>query len=121
MVDTKVKKLQRAKRHYRVRHKVFGTPERPRLAISRSLKNIYVQVIDDTASKTLVAAATISPELRDAPKCRKTEAAKAVGKLIAQKALAAGIREVCFDRAGYKFHGRVKALAEAAREAGLKF
>ena len=121
MVDTKAKQLQREKSHFRVRHKVRGTPERPRLAVFRSLKNIYVQLVDDTTARTLLSAGTDSPEFENAPKRKKTDAARAVGKLIAEKALAAGIKKACFDRAGYKFHGRVKALAEAARKAGLKF
>jgi len=121
MVDSRAKKLQRTRRHHRIRRKIDGTPERLRLVVFRSLRKIYVQLVDDTAAKTILAAGSDSKELKDAPKATKTDAAKAVGKLIAQKALAAGIREVAFDRAGYKFHGRVKALAQAAREAGLKF
>jgi large subunit ribosomal protein L18 len=120
MVNTRFNAEQRHRRHLRVRRSVSGTPERPRLCVYRSLKSIYVQIIDDTTAKTLLAAGTNSPELKGA-KVKKTDAARAVGKLIADKAKAAGITMVCFDRAGYKFHGRVKALAEAAREAGLKF
>ncbi len=121
MVDTKLKIQQRVKRHYRVRSKVSGTPERPRLVVRRSLKNTYVQIVDDLAARTLIAAGTDSEEVKSAPKRTKTEAAKAVGKLVAEKALAAGIKAVAFDRGGYRFHGRVKAVAEAAREAGLQF
>ncbi|MCS6788953.1 MAG: 50S ribosomal protein L18 [Patescibacteria group bacterium] len=102
----------------RVRAKISGTPERPRLAVKRSNKNIYVQLIDDTVGKTLVSASSL--ELKDI-KLNKTEMAKNVGKLIAEKALKQGIREVVFDRRWYKYHGRVKSLADAAREAGLKF
>lgn len=120
MIDTRFNTEQRRKRHMRVRRRVSGTPERPRLCVYRSLKNIYVQIIDDAGARTLLSAGTSSPELKGS-KVKKTDAARAVGKLIAEKAKAAGITMVCFDRAGYKFHGRVKALAEAAREAGLKF
>lgn len=120
MIDTKFNTAQRKKRHLRVRRRVSGTPERPRLCVYRSVKNIYVQLIDDTAAKTLVYAGSDSPEIKGA-KAKKSEVAKAVGKLVAEKAKAAGITMVCFDRGGYKFHGRVRALAEAAREAGLKF
>ena len=121
MVDTKTQRLQRIKRHYRIRRRLSGTPERPRLVVFRSLKNIYVQLVDDTVARTLLAAGTDSKELASLPKCTKTDRAKAVGKLVAEKAIAAGIKTVAFDRGGYKFHGRVKALAEAARKAGLKF
>lgn len=121
MIGVKAKRARRTRRHHRVRRKVFGTPERPRLVVFRSLKKVYAQVIDDTAGRTLAAAGSDSRELREAPKGTKTEAAGAVGRLVAEKALAAGIKKVSFDRAGFKFHGRVKALAEAARQAGLEF
>lgn len=113
-------KEQRITRHYRIRHKISGSPERPRLVVFRSLKHIYAQIIDDTSAKTLVAAGSDLKEVREG-KMKKTDEAKAVGRLVAQKAMSAGISAVSFDRGGYKFHGRVKALAEAAREAGLKF
>ncbi len=112
----------RKRRHRRVRKKVFGTPERPRLNVFRSLKHIYAQIIDDEKGVTLVSASTIDRELRE--KCQgltKTEQARLVGELVAKRALAKGITKVVFDRGGYKYHGRVKALAEAAREAGLDF
>ncbi len=112
----------RKRRHRRVRKKVHGTPERPRLNVFRSLKHIYAQIIDDEQGVTLVAASTIDRELR--AKCQgltKTEQARLVGELVAKRALAKGITRVVFDRGGYKYHGRVKALAEAAREAGLEF
>lgn len=112
----------RLRRHRRVRAKLFGTPERPRLSVFRSLSNIYAQVIDDEQGHTLVSASTLDQEARSAAEgIKKTEAAKVVGKLIAERALEAGITEVIFDRGGYKYHGRVKALADGAREAGLKF
>jgi large subunit ribosomal protein L18 len=110
------------RRHMRVRRKVAGSPERPRLLVHRSLSHIYAQVIDDMSGKTLAAVSTLQPELRAALKATgNMEAAKAVGKQIAAAALARGISQVCFDRGGRKYHGRVKALADAAREAGLKF
>ncbi|WP_027718580.1 50S ribosomal protein L18 [Desulfovirgula thermocuniculi] len=112
----------RKKRHLRVRKKVFGTAERPRLNVFRSLKHIYAQIIDDERGVTLVSASTLSPELRGQLKTGgNVEAAAAVGRLVAQKALERGIKKVVFDRGGYLYHGRVKALAEAAREAGLEF
>ncbi|GIU82115.1 MAG: 50S ribosomal protein L18 [Acidobacteria bacterium] len=104
--------------HRRIRKKVHGTAERPRLAVFRSLKHIYAQIIDDESGRTLVAASTLDKDLRSATG-GNIEAAKRVGKAIAEKALAAGITKVVFDRGGYVYHGRVKALIEAAREAGL--
>jgi len=116
------RKLLRAKRHLRVRKKISGTAERPRLNVFRSLKHIYAQIIDDDRGITLVSASTLSPELRGQLKSGSNkEAAAAVGRLVAQKALERGIKKVVFDRGGYIYHGRVKALAEAAREAGLEF
>lgn len=111
---------RRIRRHRRVRKKVRGTLERPRLCVFRSLKHIYAQVIDDEGGRTLVAASSLSPEIRTA-KGTKTEVARAVGRLIARKALEKGITRVVFDRGGYQYHGRVRALAEGAREAGLLF
>lgn len=99
-----------------------GTSERPRLCVYKSLKNIYVQVIDDDQGKTLAAASTLSPELKGKLKSsRDVEAAKAVGKLLAEKTKSAGIDKVVFDRNGFLYHGRLKQLAEAAREGGLEF
>ena len=112
-------KAQRLKRHKRVRSKVSGTPERPRLNVFRSEKNIYAQIIDDVAGNTLVAASSLDKEI-EGNGGNKT-AARAVGKLIAERARAAGVETVAFDRAGFLYHGRVQALAEAAREGGLKF
>ena len=112
----------RQRRHARVRKKVSGTEARPRLNVFRSLNQVYAQVIDDDRGHTLVAASSLDPELRDQVRgLTKTEQAKLVGKLIAQRALARGIKRVVFDRGGYLYHGRVKALAEAAREGGLEF
>ena len=123
MISAKEKRLARLRRKKRVRKKVFGTPERPRLSVYRSLKHIYVQVIDDTKGITLVAASTLDPALREQLKGikGKMEAARLVGKLVAERALEKGIKKVVFDRGGFKYHGRVKALADGAREAGLEF
>ncbi|OTA42228.1 MAG: 50S ribosomal protein L18 [Symbiobacterium thermophilum] len=113
----------RRKRHLRVRKKVFGTPERPRLNVFRSNQNMYAQIIDDTVGRTLVSASTLDPEVRSRLQGSggNKAAAAIVGEVIAKRALAAGVTKVVFDRAGYKYHGRVAALAEAARQAGLEF
>lgn len=105
----------------RVRKRVFGTPERPRLAVTRSLKNIYAQIIDDISGKTLVALGTMSKDLRGSTGGANLAAATAIGKALGEKARALGIEKVCFDRRGRRYHGRIKALADAAREAGLQF
>ena len=110
----------RIRRHLRVRKKVSGVAERPRLAVFRSLNHIYAQVIDDQAGRALVSASSLEKGLRE-EKGAKTEKAKKVGALLAQRALVAGINKVVFDRGGFIYHGRVKALAEAAREGGLQF
>ena len=110
----------RIKRHERLRLKLSGTGTRPRLAIFRSLSHIYAQVIDDTSGSTLAAASSLEAELRGA-EGTKTDDAKRVGKLVAERAKAAGVEKVVFDRAGFQYHGRVRSLAEAAREAGLDF
>lgn len=113
---------QRLTRHLRVRKKIYGTAERPRLNVFRSEKHIYAQVIDDDMGTTLVAASTIDKELKESIKVGSNkEAAKAVGQLIAKKAIEKGITKVVFDRGGFIYHGRIKELAEAAREAGLEF
>jgi large subunit ribosomal protein L18 len=111
----------RKRRQRRIRMKISGTPERPRLNVFRSLHHIYAQVIDDVAGNTLVSASTIDKEVADqvAGK-KKQEQAAIVGKIIAQRALDSGIKEVVFDRGGYLYHGRIKALADGAREGGLK-
>ncbi len=116
------KKLARAKRKTRVRSRVTGSSERPRLNVFRSLKHIYAQAIEDTTGRTLVSASTKSPELKGSFRHGgNIEAAKKVGELIAKKCLEKGIQKVVFDRNGYLYHGRVKALAEAARASGLIF
>lgn len=108
--------------HRRVRQTVSGTPERPRLAVYRSINQIYAQVIDDRAGKTLVSASSLDKETSKQTKGGgNVAAAKIVGRVIAERAIAAGVSKVVFDRGGYKYHGRVEALAQAAREAGLKF
>ncbi|MFH1085236.1 MAG: 50S ribosomal protein L18 [Chloroflexota bacterium] len=118
-IDTRAARLRR---HRRVRGKVAGTSARPRLNVFRSLRNIYAQVIDDDAGHTLAAASTVDQEIREECEAlEKAEAAKLVGQLVAQRALATGVTRVVFDRGGYRYHGRVKALADAAREAGLEF
>lgn len=116
------RRAARLKRHRRVRKHVIGAPERPRLTVFRSLSHIYAQVIDDSTGRTLVSASTVDGELRDqVAGLAKTDQATQVGKLLAARALSQGINQVVFDRGGYKYHGRVKALADAAREGGLAF
>jgi len=113
---------RRLKRHARVRKHVFGTPEKPRMCVFRSNANISVQIIDDVNGKTLVSASSLDKDLKkEIGYGGNKEAAAKVGKAIAEKATEKGIKEVCFDRGGYLFHGRVKELADAAREAGLDF
>jgi large subunit ribosomal protein L18 len=122
MINKPSRSEQRVKKHLRVRKKVYGTAERPRLCVFRSEKHMYAQVIDDDLGTTLVAASTIDKDLKDSVKVGSNkEAAKEVGKLIAKKAIEKGITQVVFDRGGYIYHGRVKELADAAREAGLDF
>ncbi len=116
--------LTKSERRNRIRRRIrktsFGTPQRPRLSVFRSNKEIYAQVIDDTSGKTLAAASSRDKDLSDA-KGTKSEIATAVGKALADKAIKAGVETVAFDRGGYLYHGRVKSLAEGAREGGLKF
>ncbi len=119
MVKKTDRKMERARRHARVRRKVSGTPERPRLCVYRSNTNLYVQIIDDVAGNTIVSASTLDKEIKT--KRANKEAAKEVGTLIAKKATAKKIKSVVFDRGGYVYHGVVKELAEAAREGGLEF
>jgi len=112
----------RVRRHIRVRAKVKGTASRPRLCVFRSLRHIYAQVVDDTARHTLAAASTLDPELKSELDGKgKTARSALVGTLIAKRALGRGVNQVAFDRGGRKYHGRVKALADAAREGGLEF
>nr|WP_295600033.1 50S ribosomal protein L18 [uncultured Terrisporobacter sp.] len=116
------KNAKRLQRHKRVRRKVSGTTQRPRLCVFRSSNNIYAQIIDDTNRVTLVAASSLEADVKGAVNhTGNKEAAKLVGQLVAKKAVEKGITEVVFDRGGYLYHGRIKELAEAAREAGLKF
>ncbi|MGQ9837591.1 MAG: 50S ribosomal protein L18 [Cyanobacteriota bacterium] len=118
------RKITTQRRHRRIRRKVFGTPERPRLAVFRSHQHIYAQVIDDVAQHTLASASTLDTELREklgAISSATREAATLVGRSVAERALRAGISRVVFDRGGKLYHGRIQALAEAAREAGLEF
>jgi large subunit ribosomal protein L18 len=118
------KRVQRARRHRRIRKRIQGTAERPRLVVFRSLKNIEGQLVDDDASRTLVGVSTLTEELRgfqSKSQTPKVELAFEAGKLLADRAKAAGIGKVIFDRAGYKYHGRVKAFADGARKGGLEF
>ena len=118
----RMKYARQTRRRQRVRKKVSGTPERPRLAVYRSSRNISAQIIDDLSGRTLCCASTQSKDLRSAcPSGGNCAAAQIVGKSLAEKAKELGIEQICFDRGGRKFHGRIKALADAAREAGLKF
>jgi large subunit ribosomal protein L18 len=112
----------RKRRHIRVRKKIFGTAKKPRLNVYRSLNQIYVQVIDDIAGRTITSASTLDAEIKKKLKgLKRVEQAKLVGSLIAERAKEQGIKEVVFDRGGYRYHGRVRALADGAREAGLEF
>ncbi len=111
----------RKQRHVRVRKRVFGSVERPRLNVYRSNLHIYAQVVDDAKGHTLAAASSLDASLKDAKNGGNIEGAQAVGRLVAERAKAAGIDRVVFDRGGYLYHGRIKALAEAAREGGLEF
>ena len=120
MTQVASRSASRTKRHERLRLRLSGTTARPRLAVFRSLNHIYAQVIDDTTGRTLAHASSLEAELRGTTGT-KTEDAKRVGRLVAERAKAAGIGQVVFDRAGFQYHGRVRSLAEAAREAGLDF
>ena len=115
-------RVARHKRHARVRAKISGTSDRPRLCVYRSLQHIYAQIIDDTQGRTLVSASTVDPEIaRDIEGKKKLDQAEMDGLLVARRALEAGVTQVVFDRGGYKYHGRVKTLADAARKGGIKF
>ncbi|MEL6221852.1 MAG: 50S ribosomal protein L18 [Cyanobacteria bacterium J06627_8] len=117
-----IRKQSTQRRHRRIRRKIFGTPEKPRLAVFRSNENIYAQLIDDTGHCTLAAASTVEADIKkNISKGNTCEASSQVGKLLAQRSLAKGITSVVFDRGGNLYHGRVKALADAAREEGLQF
>jgi large subunit ribosomal protein L18 len=116
------RRTRRTKIKARIRKKISGTPEKPRISVFRSNKHIYAQIVDDVNRKTLVAASTLSKELAEQLAGKtKSEKAELVGKLLAEKALKANIKNVIFDRSGYKYHGRIKALAEGARKGGLIF
>lgn len=122
MIKQKVRKHEIKRRHERLRKGIEGTAERPRLAVYRSQQHIYAQVIDDTAGRTLVSASTLDPELKkELANGRTVEAATKVGSVLAERAKAKGIDKVVYDRGGFLYHGRIAALAEAAREAGLEF
>lgn len=115
------KESNRVRRHHRIRKKLQGTPDRPRLTVHRSLKNLYVQVVDDIAEKTLVSFSTQHKEFKTAKKAKKVEKSSELGKFFAGKLKEKGIKKVAFDRGGYQYHGRVKALAESLRQAGIEF
>lgn len=122
MIKQKVRKQEIRRRHVRLRKGIDGTAERPRLAVFRSQQHIYAQVIDDTVGRTLVSASTLDPELKkELANGRTVEAAAKVGVAVAERAKAKGISKVVYDRGGFLYHGRIAALAEAAREAGLEF
>ena len=122
MINKIDKNAERIKRHKRIRNRISGTQERPRLCVYRSDKHIYAQIIDDTTGKTLAAASTVEKDIAAAvADMNKTQSAKEVGKALAAKAIACGISEVVFDRGGYLYTGRVASLADGAREGGLKF
>ena len=122
MGSTNIRQQARLKRKKRIRKKIFGTLQRPRLSVFRSARHIYAQVVDDAAGQTLAAASTMDKEAASWPKFEnKVEAAKLVGKLVGERALGKGIKEIVFDRNGFLYHGRIKSLSEGAREAGLVF
>ncbi len=115
------KEFRRRLRHQRIRKKIVGTSERPRMSVFRSKKHMYVQLIDDLEGKTLVSVSTLEKDLKGIKGLATCEGAKRIGELIAERAMAKGIKKVVFDRGGYLFHGRIKSMADAAREKGLKF
>lgn len=121
MDKNKHKAFRRRRRHRGIRKRIMGTPSRPRLAVYKSLKHIHAQIIDDLAGKTIVAASSLEAPVASAGKPGNAKSAAEVGKLLAQRAKEAGVTAVAFDRGGFKYHGRVKALGDAAREAGLQF
>jgi large subunit ribosomal protein L18 len=118
----KTRSAARKRRHARVRARLFGTAQVPRLSVFRSLKHVYAQIIDDVAGHTLVSASTLDADIREQiAGLSKTEQAKVVGQRLAEKALSKGVTQVVFDRSGYLYHGRIRALADASRESGLQF
>jgi large subunit ribosomal protein L18 len=118
-----IKKKRRLRRKMHIRKQIFGTPEMPRLTVTKSLKHVYAQIIDDVNGQTLVSASTLQKDVKDLlkPESTKIEKSKLVGEAIARKALEKGIKKIAFDRNGYLYHGRIKALADAARKGGLEF
>ncbi|MBI5063113.1 MAG: 50S ribosomal protein L18 [Desulfatitalea sp.] len=122
MSATNPKEIARAKRKVRIRKRISGTPERPRLTVFRSARHVYAQIVDDRAGSTLVTASSLEGAFKEQPKfANKVAAATFIGKLVAQRALEKGIKKVVFDRNGFLYHGRVKAVSDGAREAGLDF
>ena len=122
MGSMNIRQQARLKRKKRIRKKIYGTPQRPRLSVFRSSRHIYAQIVDDAAGRTLVAASTVDKQVNDAPKFKnKIAAANFVGKMVGERALNQGIKKVVFDRNGFLYHGRVKSLSEGARESGLIF
>ncbi len=122
MSSTNPRELARGKRKARIRKKIEGSPERPRLSVFRSARHVYAQVIDDTAGKTLAYASSVEKEMKEKPKFEnKIAMATFIGKLVAQRAMDKGIKQVVFDRNGFLYHGRIKAVSDGAREAGLDF
>ena len=122
MGSMNIRQQARLKRKKRIRKKIYGTTERPRLSVFRSSRHIYAQIIDDTGGRTLVAASTVDQQTKDAPKFKnKVAAANFVGKIVGERALNQGIKKVVFDRNGFLYHGRVKSLSEGARKTGLVF
>jgi large subunit ribosomal protein L18 len=122
MGSMNIRQQARLKRKKRIRKKIYGTPERPRLSVFRSSRHIYAQIIDDTVGRTLVAASTVDQQAKDAPEFEnKVAAANFVGKIVGERALNKGIKKVIFDRNGFLYHGRVKSLSEGARKTGLIF
>jgi len=122
MGSMNIRQQARLKRKKRIRKKIYGTTERPRLSVFRSSRHIYAQIIDDTAGRTIVAASTVDQQAKDAPKFKnKVAAANFVGKIVGERALNQGIKKVVFDRNGFLYHGRVKSLSEGARKTGLVF
>ena len=123
-MKTASRKSKRDLRHVRVRSKLSGSPEKPRLAVFKSSKHIYAQIIDDLKAHTIVSASSHTPKIKEMlgkEKTNKTDSAKIIGKYVGELSLSMGIKEVCFDRGGFPYHGRIKAFAEGAREAGLVF
>ncbi len=115
------KKEARVRRHRRLRHRISGSAEMPRMCVCRTAKHLYVQLVDDEAQTTILSGSTLAADFREAGLRANAQGAAALGKQVAEKALAANITKVVFDRGGFRYHGRIKALADAAREAGLKF